>query len=129
MSFADNVKPGKATVTITGKNAYKGKKTVTFSILPKKVKLVSLKPGKAKITVTWKKGAAITGYEIEYSLKKNFSASKTVTVSGAATVKTQIKNLKPGKIYYVRIRAYKKVGSKKYYSEWSNGMKAKVPED
>ena len=126
VSFADNVKPGKATVTITGKNAYKGKTTVTFKILPKKVKLVSVKPGKAKITVTWKKGAGVTGYEIEYSLKKDFSASKTVTVSGAATVRTQIKNLKPGKAYYVRIRAFKKVGSKKYWSEWSDSMKATV---
>ena len=129
VSFADNVKPGKATVTITGKNAYKGKTTVTFKILPKKVKLVSVKPGKAKITVTWKKGAGVTGYEIEYSLKKNFSASKTVTVSGAATVRTQIKNLKPGKAYYVRIRAFKKVGSKKYWSEWSDSMKATVPKE
>ncbi len=127
VSFADNVKPGKATVTITGKNAFKGKATVTFTILPKKVKLVSVKPGKTLLTVTWKKGAAITGYEIEYSLKKDFSKPKTVKVTAAATVKTKIQKLKPGKTYYVRIRAYRKVGSKMYYSDWSDSMKAKVP--
>jgi hypothetical protein len=127
VTFKDYVKPGKATVTITGKNAYKGKTTVTFKILPKKVKLVSLKAGKQKITVTWKKGSAITGYEIEYSLKKNFSASKTVTVSGASTVTAKIPKLKPGKTYYVRIRAYRKVGSKMYYSDWSDRMTATMP--
>ncbi len=129
VSFKDNVKPGKATITITGKNAYKGKTTVTFTILPKKVKLVSVKPGKAMMTVTWKKGAAITGYEIEYSLKKTFSKAKTVKVTTAATVKTKIKKLTPGKTYYVRIRAYKKVGTKKYYSEWSDKMTVKIPKE
>ena len=47
--------------------------------------------------------------------------------SDAATVKAKIPKLKPGKTYYVRIRAYKKVGSKKYYSDWSDSLKAKVP--
>ena len=129
VSFADNIKPGKATVTVTGKNAYKGKATVTFKILPKAIKLVSLKPGKTKLTVTWKKGKEITGYEVEYSTKKNFGTSKTVKVTGVATVKAKITDLKPGKTYYVRVRAYKKVGSKMYYSDWSDKMKATMPEE
>ena len=129
VTFENNIKPGKATVTIKGRNAFKGKKTVTFRILPKRVKITSLKPGKKKLTVTWTKGKAITGYQIEYSTKKNFSKSKTITITNKATVTTKIKNLKPGKIYYVRIRAYRKVGGKKYYSEWSDKEKAKVRGD
>ena len=42
------------------------------------------------------------------------------------TVSTVIKNLKQGKTYYVRIRTYKTVGGKKYYSEWSALMKKKM---
>jgi len=47
-------------------------------------------------------------------------------VSKASTVKCAIKNLKKGKIYYVRIRAWKKVGKNTYYSAWSAAKKAKV---
>ena len=127
VSFKSNVKPGQATVTITGIKAYKGTVTATFKILPKPVKLLSLAPEKKKIAVMWKKGAAITGYDIEYSMNKDFSKSYTISISSALRITAKIGNLKPGKTYYVRIRTYKKVGSKVYYSTWSDSMKAKVP--
>ena len=127
VSFRNNVKPGQATVTITGIKAYKGTVTATFKILPKPVKLLSLAPEKKKIAVMWKKGAAITGYDIEYSMNKDFSKSYTISISSALRITAKIGNLKPGKTYYVRIRTYKKVGSKVYYSTWSDSMKAKVP--
>ena len=72
------------------------------------------------------KGSKITGYQVQYSLKKNFSSKKTVTVSKAATTKVVIKKLKSKKTYYVRIRAYKKVKGKKYYSAWSKAKTVKV---
>ena len=45
----------------------------------------------------------------------------TVTVKGAKTVKYALKSLKSKKTYYVRIRAYKKVSGKTYYSGWTKG--------
>ena len=40
--------------------------------------------------------------------------------------KTVLKKLTAGKTYYVRIRAYKTVKGKKYYSAWSKVKDAKV---
>ena len=119
VSYKNNKKIGTATVTITGKGNYTGKKTVKFDIVPKPVKLSSLTAGKKELTVKWIKGSNITGYEIEYSLKKDFKDKKTVTIKKAATTKTVLKKLQAAKTYYVRIRTYKTVNGKKYYSDWS----------
>ncbi len=79
------------------------------------------------MTVSWKTAAGgVTGYQLQYGLKKNFSGAKKVTVKKAATVKATLKNLKRGKTWYVRIRAWKKVGKTTYWSAWSAAKKAKV---
>ena len=117
---------GTAKVTIKGKGKYKGSKEVTFKIIPAAVNLKELEAGKKKLTVEWEKGSKADGYEIEYSRKKDFSDSETVSVKGAGKTSKVIKKLKKGKNYYVRVRAYKKSGGKTYYSKWSKSMKKKV---
>ena len=121
----------KAVVTL--KDKYKGSKTVSFKIVPKGTKLSSVESGKKSVTVKWKKMTKkmpkkqITGYQIQYSLKKNFkSGNKIVKVKGAKNTSVKIKNLKKGKTYYFRIRTYIKDGSKTYLSTWSAVKKAKV---
>ena len=128
VAYKDNKNVGKATVTITGLGKYYGTITKTFNINPKPVKKISkLKAGKKSFTVTWKKQATqTTGYEIQYSLKKNFKKAKTYTVKKNKTTKATIKKLKGGKTYYVRIRTYKTVKGKKYRSAWSSAKKIKV---
>ena len=126
VSYKNNKKVGTATVTVTGKGVYAGTKKATFTINPKAVKLSSLTAGKKALTVKWKKDSTVTGYEIQYSLKSSFKSSKKVTVDSAKTVKTVIEGLKAKKTYYVRIRTYVKVGSKKYYSEWSKPLSKKT---
>ena len=61
----------------------------------------------------------LDGYEIEYSRKEDFSDSEKATVTDADKTSKKLKELKKGKTYYVRVRAYKKVGDKKYYSKRS----------
>ena len=117
---------GKAKVTIIGWGDYDGEATVSFKILPQQVKLSKLKAEKNALTVQWKKGKKIDGYEIQYSLKENFKGAKKVTVSKAGKTSAGLKKLESGKTYYVRIRAYKKVNGKKYYSEWSRVLSKKV---
>jgi uncharacterized protein YjdB len=119
VSWRDNKKIGKATLIIAGMDNFEGAKQTTFKIIPQSVKLSSLKAGKKSLTVKWKKGSKIDGYEIQYSLKSNFKSAKKITITGASTKKVEIEGLKKKKTYYVRIRTFKKVGSKKYYSEWS----------
>jgi outer membrane biosynthesis protein TonB len=84
----------------------------------------TIKGAKKKITVKIKKVSGAAGYQIQYSTKKNFSkAVKSKNVTKASTV--TLKNVKKG-TYYVRVRAYKKSGSKKVYGSWSAKIKVKV---
>ena len=79
----------------------------------KVTKATNVKGKKAKITV--KKAASVTGYQIQYGTKKNFKCAKSVKTK--ATTKTVSKLAK--KKYYVRVRTYKVVSGKTYYSSWS----------
>ena len=126
VSYKNNRKIGTATVTVAGKGKYGESVSETFKINPKPVKLSSLKPGSKKLTVKWKKGSNITGYQVQYSLKSDFSSSGKITITKARAVQTVIKKLKANKTYYVRVRTYKTVNDKKYYSTWSKAKSAKV---
>lgn len=86
----------------------------------------SVKGGKKSMTVKWKKKASVDGYEIQYSLKKKFTNSTTVTVNKKTVSKKKIKKLKGGKRYYVRVRTYKTVSSIKCYSAWSKTKQVKT---
>ena len=88
---------------------------------------LKLTAGKGRLTASWKKSPGdVDGYQLQYGLKKNFRGAKKVTVRKAATLKKVLKNLKKGKIYYVRIRAWKKNSGYTYWSAWSGAKKAKV---
>ncbi len=80
-----------------------------------------------KATVKWKKTTKVTGYQIQYSTSKTFkSGNKTVKVSGAKKASKVLSKLKKGKTYYVRVRTYKKINGKTYYSAWSSKKKVKI---
>ena len=127
LKYTNNTAVGTATVKITGKNKYKGTATATFKIKPKKVTGLKLTAGKKKLTASWKKVSGVTGYQLQYATStKKLSAAKKLTVKGSKTLKYVIKKLKTKKTYYVRIRSYKTVNGKKYYSSWSEAVKKKT---
>jgi len=126
VSYKNNKAIGVATVTVRGKGNYTGSKNGTFQILPRATKISKLTAGKQSFTVVWNKRAEARGYQVQYALKSNFAGAKSVKVKKAATVKTTVKSLKSGKKYFVRVRAYKSVGKKTYYSAWSRTKSIKV---
>ena len=78
---------------------------------------------KGSITVKWTvKGdaAAADGYQIYRSVKKNSGfGTKPIFTTAKQTYKNT-KSLKKGTRYYYKVRAYKVVDGKTYYSDWSN---------
>lgn len=125
VTYSANKNPGKAKAVIKGTGNYTGSKTVYFYITPARAQLNSVTSTTAKsMKLKWKKDSKATGYEIYYATKVSFSKSsrKVVTISKYKTTSKTIKKLKSNKIYYVKIRAYKKVGSKKIYGDWSNTL-------
>ena len=127
VTYKNNTKVGKATVTVTGIGDYIGTISKTFKIIPKSTTLSTLKPGSKQITATWKKQATqITGYQIQYSTSKAFKNAKLITLKSPSTVKYTLKKLTSNKLYYVRVRTYKTVGSVKYYSAWSKALNTRT---
>ena len=125
-------KVGKYTVKVILKgDNYSGTKTCTFVIKPKSTRLTSKRGEKKAITVKWKKQSKQTsGYQLQYSTKKNFSNAKSKTIKKNKVTKYKIKGLKAKKKYYVRVRTYKnvKVNGKntKIVSAWSKAYTVKT---
>lgn len=81
-----------------------------------------------KLTVTYSSNKKATGYQIQYSVSKDFSSKKTKKVTSNKIVQKVIPSLKNNKTYYVRVRCYKNVGGIVYYSAWSPIKKRNVRE-
>ena len=133
--YDDNKNVGKATVCVynADMSPYSFYKEFNFKINPKGTTLSKLVKAKKAITVKWKKQSTkmsksrITGYQIQLATNSKFTKNKkTVTVSGYSKVSKKITGLKAKKTYYVRIRTYKTVNGKKYYSSWSKSKNAKT---
>lgn len=116
-------KVGSYTVTVTFKASsvyYAGKLTGKGTVLPKTLSLTKLLPDKNGFSAEWKRQTKeVTGYQIRYSVNKNMSKAKTVTVKKAKSTSLKVTKLKGNKKYYVQIRSYKKVSGSTYYSSWS----------
>ncbi|MBQ9516507.1 MAG: leucine-rich repeat domain-containing protein [Eubacterium sp.] len=119
---------GKYAVKIKFKGNYSGTKTLSFNINPKGTSISKITGGKKKFTVKWKKQTKLTsGYQIIYSPNKSFGIYYPyVTVKGNKKTKKTVTNISESGTYYVKIRTYKTVKGKKYYSKWSEAVKVKV---
>ena len=131
VQYTNNIKAGKATVTITFKGYYTGKVTKSFVINPKGTSIRSLTPRSKSIRIEWYKQDVQTScYYIMYSTKSDFSNAKAVSVP-AGKVACTISNLKSGQKYYFKIRTerrYIKTSGEivKYKSKWSKVVSAKA---
>lgn len=111
----------------TIENSYSSVYSTTKTIYCMKTKAAVKKLSKTTggFTVSLKKVSGATGYEIQYSSNKTFSYSVYNKTTKKRTLKISAYSSPYYKYtYYVRARAYKKVGKKKYYAPW--GAKKKV---
>lgn len=111
-------------ITVGGKNYYGAWTTISSPTLPKATKVTSVAAAKKAITPKWGKVAGVTGYQIQYSTSAKFAAAKAKTVKGATKSSLKLTSLKSGARYYVRVRTYKTIGGKNYYSAWSGSKSA-----
>lgn len=100
-------------------------KTIETAIAQKKAVLKKVKAtGKKKVKIIVKKTSEkINGYEVILSTKKNFKKAKKVTTKKNIVT---VRKLKAGKKYFVKVRAFKKVGNKKIYGKYSTVKKVIV---
>ena len=95
------------------------------AVAPKKTVVKKVNAlGKKKIKITVKKSSEqVSGYEVILSTKKNFKNAKKITTKKNVVT---VKKLKAGKKYFVKVRAFKKVGNKKIYGNYSTVKKVIV---
>ena len=118
----ESTDPTKPVVTPTGQNEKIDLPAVTIS---------SAKAAKKAATVKWKKVSKknqkkIAKIQIQYSTDKTFKTGVKTTTAKKNAASKKIKKLTSKKTYYVRVRAYKKVGNVVHVSKWSKVKKAKI---
>ena len=129
LSYQNYIKPGKASITVTGIGNYSGKQTVYYNIAPGQAEIVSVtSSAKGRITTKWKKDTLADGYRIQFAsdsafkkIVKNAYAKKNTIISGTVT-----KGLTSGKTYYVRVISYKTIDGKRSYGPASEIRSVKV---
>lgn len=84
------------------------------------------KAAKKSLIVTWRWFVSQDGFEVQYALNKSFTKKKKTKRYDLYAERVKLRGLKRKKTYYVRVRAFKKVGTKKVYGKWSIAKKCKV---
>ncbi len=88
---------------------------------PEIIKDVNVTKSASKITVDFKEDKIGTGYQIKVAKDANFKKGlKTLTVSQN---RGEVKKLKKGTTYYVKVRGFKKINGNKAFGEYSETVK------
>ena len=110
VTFANNTKAGTATITIEGKNTYKGTKTITFQIVDLSAALSTKKITASQIKVLGALGAKTVtlGKNVKSIAKNAFKAApsvKTIVIKSTKLTEKSIKNaLKGSKVKTVKVQ-------------------------
>lgn len=101
--------------------------TSSDNVTVKKVTGVKVKKAaKKSLIATWRWFVSQDGFEVQYALNKSFTKKKKTKRYDLYAERVKLRGLKRKKTYYVRVRAFKKVGTKKVYGKWSITKKCKV---
>ncbi len=121
VTYKNNVEIGKASAIVKGKGDYVGEKTVYFDIVPAKNALKVKKSGK-KLKFSWSSVDEAEKYQIYYSTNGG-EYKKLITLDGDRTDCTISALDLENNSYKFKIRSYKEVDGKKYYSPYSKVVK------
>lgn len=101
--------------------------TSSDDVTVKKVTGVKVKKAaKKSLIVTWRWFVSQDGFEVQYALNKSFTKKRKTKRYDLYAERVKLRGLKRKKTYHVRVRAFKKVGTKKVYGKWSITKKCKV---
>lgn len=93
--------------------------TATKPLVP----TVTAKSDSGKVSLSWKEISGATGYVVYMSEKKDSGFEK---IGSTTKLSCTIKNLKKGKTYYFKVKAYIKVDGKNIYSDATKAIAVKV---
>ena len=127
VEYADNTLPGIATATIKGIGSYKGSVCREFTIAVPGAEIRSVTASAAGLYVQWDGALGFPGgWQVSWSTDADFKTDTDYRQADAGQGGMDIGGLKPGTVYYVRIRAYATAGGRDYPSGWSETVKART---
>lgn len=127
LTYSNNINPGKATVTATGKGNYTGTITKAFTVKPKQVTLLSTKAGAKKITLKWAGKNGASGYEIYRASTYNSKYKKIKTITKGTKLSYTNTKLSANREYFYKIRSYAKADGKVLYSAYTKFSAGTTP--
>ena len=96
---------------------------------PARPKITGITKKKRAVSLKWKKvkigNKKVTGYEVQICKNRSFTGD-TRRMFRVPIVKCTIRGLDRKTRYFVRVRAYQKVGTGRAYSAWSVIRKVKT---
>ncbi len=96
------------------------KKSVVFLATPEIASAEVVTAKTRQLTVNIKPGETpVAGYQVQYCLRSDFRSARPIKATTGGSLSVTFVNPKNGSTYYVRVRSWVKVGSKSYYSLWS----------
>lgn len=111
---------GQATITCRAQDGSNKTASCKVTVVPAKAKISSSKSGKSYRKIKIKSQSGVTGFEV-YTKTKRSSWKLYKTVKGSKNKSLKVKN-KYYNSHSFRVRAYKQVGSKKYYGAYSKTL-------
>lgn len=125
VSYANNKNVGTAEITVTGIGNYTDTAKATFSIV---VGTSDIKTSSVynKVSLSWEKVTGASGYKIYRSTAKDSGYKAIKTVKSGATVNYNDTKVTFNQTYYYKVRAYRIVGDKTVFGEYSPVAKQKV---
>ena len=87
----------------------------TLPTKPAATTMAKVTGSEGSFTATWNAQKNVNGYAVQYATNSSFATCRTLMVYGARTTSKTVNGLAAG-TYYVRVRTFKTVDSKKIYS-------------
>jgi len=112
-----NLSAGTYYLTVEYHHTCKGNYDLTVSYKPSLSKPSTLKVSKRNTTslkLSWNKVSGVSGYQLQ-----QYKGNKWTTVKNTTSNTYTVSKLKAGTTYKFRVRAYKKISGKNYYSGWA----------
>ncbi len=119
VSYLDNADAGKAAVQIVGTGSYEGSVKAEFLIMPKAPDSFTCKTYDKKIILVWSQGNGADGYEIGRKDAYDGAYKKIKAAVKGTAASYNDANLLSGREYYYRIRSFKNIDGKTYYSGYA----------
>lgn len=123
VSMTTPKKPGSYTVKVTSKKSGMASTSTKFFVKVKPTTITTLTsyPKAFYVKVAKLSSTYASGYQVRYSKYEDMSkyTTKTIGTKYKYTSK-KITKLAANTTYYVKVRTYKYVSGKKYYSDWSD---------